>query len=91
MSACRFAKPYLHIGDLQRLCCLACRHELEMKTHKGLKRRLKITKTGKVLHRRSGKSHLMGGKRGKKVRQLRRWGELSRGAKRMLKRQYGLG
>ena len=40
----------------------------KMKTHKGLKARVRVTKRGKVLHRRSGKRHLMSSKRGKKVR-----------------------
>jgi len=62
-----------------------------MKTHKGIKGRIKITKTGKMLHRRSGKSHLMSGKSGKKVRQLRRVRTVSKGDSRMMKRQFGLG
>ena len=62
-----------------------------MKTHKGLKARVRVTKTGKVLHRRSGKSHLMSGKSGKKVRQLRRKAQVSAGDRRVLKRQYGVG
>ena len=60
------------------------------KTHKGLKRRIKVTATGKLMRRRAGKSHLMSGKSGKKVRQLRRSVEVSRGDRRILKRQYGL-
>ena len=63
----------------------------KMKTHKGLKARVRVTKHGKVLHRRSGKSHLMSGKRGKKVRQLRRTVPVSKGDRRTLKRQYGVG
>jgi large subunit ribosomal protein L35 len=62
---------------------------VKAKTHKGLKRRLKVTATGKIMHRRSGKSHLMSGKSGKKVRQLRRWAALPKSECRILKRQYG--
>ena len=62
-----------------------------MKTHKGLKARVRVTKTGKVLRRRAGKSHLMSGKSGKKVRQLRRTAQVSAGDRRMLKRQYRVG
>jgi large subunit ribosomal protein L35 len=62
-----------------------------MKTHKGLKGRIKITKTGKILHRRSGKSHLMSSKNGKSVRQSRQWRHVSSGDRRMMKRQYGAG
>jgi large subunit ribosomal protein L35 len=61
----------------------------KLKTHKGLKARVKVTGTGKVMRRRSGKSHLMSGKSGKKIRQLRRWRELSEGDQRALTRQYG--
>ena len=60
------------------------------KGHKGLKRRLKVTAGGKILRRRAGKSHLMSGKSGKQVRQLRRWRGLSPGDQRLIKRQYGV-
>lgn len=43
----------------------------KMKTHKGLKKRVKVTKSGKVKHRASGSGHLMSGKTGKRKRQLR--------------------
>ena len=42
------------------------------KTVKGVKRRFKITATGKVRAFRSGKRHLLGGKRSKTKRRLRR-------------------
>lgn len=44
----------------------------KMKSHKGMRKRLKITKRGKVLRRHPGKSHLMTGKTGKRRRHLRR-------------------
>lgn len=44
----------------------------KQKTHKGLKARVRVTRTGKVVRRRPGKSHLMGGKSGKTRRQLSR-------------------
>ena len=62
-----------------------------MKTHKGLSKRIKITKNGKVLRRRSGKSHLMSVKSGKRVRQMRAWRGISKGTQRLIKRQYGVG
>ena len=62
-----------------------------MKTHKGLKGRLKVTKNGKVMHRRSGKSHLMSTKNGKRVRQARAWRQVGEGNQRILKRQYNFG
>jgi len=44
----------------------------KLKTHKGVKKRIKITSKGKVLRHRAGKSHLMSKKRGKARRQLKK-------------------
>ena len=44
----------------------------KMKTHKGMKKRFKISANGKVLHKRCGSSHLMSHKSGKQVRRLRK-------------------
>jgi len=44
----------------------------KLKTHKGVKKRIKITSKGKVLRHRAGKSHLMSKKRGKGRRQLKK-------------------
>ncbi len=49
----------------------------KIKTHKGLKARVRLTKNGKVIRRRAGKSHLMASMNGKKVRQLRRVSSVS--------------
>ena len=43
----------------------------KLKTHKGMKKRFKVTATGKVLHKRCGSSHLMSHKSGKRVRRMR--------------------
>ncbi len=43
----------------------------KMKTHKGLKKRVKITAKGKVRHKRAGSGHLMSGKCGNRCRRLR--------------------
>ncbi|MFW6161172.1 MAG: 50S ribosomal protein L35 [Planctomycetota bacterium] len=43
----------------------------KMKTHKGLKDRVRITRTGKVIRRKAGKSHLMSHKSGDRRRHLR--------------------
>ena len=43
----------------------------KMKTHKGILKRVKVTKHGKVMRRKAGGSHLMGGKKQKVVRNLR--------------------
>lgn len=44
----------------------------KLKTHKGIKKRFKVSATGKVSHKRCGSSHLMSHKSGKQVRQLRK-------------------
>ena len=44
----------------------------KMKTIKGVKRRLKVTGGGRLIGFRSGRRHLLSGKRGKTKRQLRR-------------------
>jgi len=44
----------------------------KMKTHKGLRSRVRVTRTGKVVRRKAGKSHLMSGKSGKCCRNLSR-------------------
>ncbi len=43
----------------------------KQKTHKGLKKRVKITATGKVRHKRTGGGHLMSGKNAKRRRRVR--------------------
>lgn len=42
------------------------------KTHKGLLKRTRISKTGKVRHRMAGHKHLRSGKGGKRLRQMRK-------------------
>lgn len=42
----------------------------KQKTHKGLSKRVKITATGKVKHRRAGTGHLLSGKNAKRRRRL---------------------
>ncbi len=44
-----------------------------MKTRKSLKKRFKITKTGKVLRRPAGQNHFRGKKSGKRIRKIRKW------------------
>lgn len=44
----------------------------KLKTHKGTKKRFKVSATGKVSHKRCGSSHLMSHKSGKQVRRLRK-------------------
>ncbi len=49
----------------------------KMKTHKGMKKRFKVSANGKVSHKRCGSSHLMSHKNGKQVRRLRKKSTLS--------------
>jgi large subunit ribosomal protein L35 len=49
----------------------------KMKTHKGMKKRFKVSANGKVSHKRCGSSHLMSHKSGKQVRRLRKKSFLS--------------
>jgi large subunit ribosomal protein L35 len=45
---------------------------IKMKTHKGVKKRFKITASGKVLHKACGTSHINSHKSGNKIRKLRK-------------------
>ena len=47
------------------------------KPHKGLLKRVTITKTGKVRHAKAGFKHLRSGKSPKRLRRLRRGGYMS--------------
>lgn len=42
----------------------------KQKTHKGLKKRVKITASGRIKHRKAGKGHLMSSKTAKRKRHL---------------------
>jgi large subunit ribosomal protein L35 len=44
----------------------------KMKTHKGMATRLRVTRTGKVVHRKPNKRHLLSAKSAKRRRNLRR-------------------
>jgi large subunit ribosomal protein L35 len=46
--------------------------KVKQKTHKGLAKRLKLTKSGKVKRQRAGRGHLMSHKSGDRVRKLRK-------------------
>ena len=43
----------------------------KQKTHKGMKKRYKVTATGKVKHRKRGRGHLLSGKTSSRKRHLR--------------------
>ncbi len=50
----------------------------KMKTHKGVKKRFRVTGTGKVKHRKAGTSHLQVRVSQKRKRQLRGTGVLAK-------------
>src|SRR4051794_9274990 len=45
---------------------------IKMKSHKGTKKRFKVSANGKVSHKRCGSSHLNSHKSGKQIRRLRK-------------------
>ncbi len=58
----------------------------KMKTHKGLRKRIRITAKGKVKHRRAGSGHLLSHKTGDRLRSLRKPRFATKGvAKRILR------
>jgi large subunit ribosomal protein L35 len=61
----------------------------KQKTHSGAKDRFRVTKTGKVLHRKMNKNHILEKKSSQRKRRLSQEGELTGGdakkVKRMLK------
>lgn len=50
----------------------------KLKTVKSVKDRIKRTGTGKLLSHKAGRRHLLGGKRGKTKRQMRRPQQIAR-------------
>ncbi|MCF6158680.1 MAG: 50S ribosomal protein L35 [wastewater metagenome] len=58
----------------------------KLKTHKGIKKRIKITAKGKVIMARAGKSHLMSGKSGTKKQSLRKKKEASPAFSKIMKK-----
>lgn len=61
----------------------------KMKTHKGTKKRMKLTANGKVKHRSANSGHLMSGKSGDRCRNLRRATTLSGGIRKRVQRTLG--
>ncbi len=56
------------------------------KTRKSLTKRFKITKKGKILRRLSGQNHNRMKKTGKRKRKGRKWVELSKGERKIIKK-----
>jgi len=59
---------------------------MKLKTKKALKKRVKITGTGKILRRKAGKSHLLSGKSRKRKRRLSKPTLVSESHTQMIKR-----
>jgi large subunit ribosomal protein L35 len=53
--------------------------KVKMKTNRSAAKRFKVTATGKVLHKKSGKSHLLRKKSRKRKRQLGQYKEVFKG------------
>lgn len=61
----------------------------KFKTHKGLRKRVKVTASGKIKARRRGKSHLNSSFSGKRIRDLRRPMMMPEGVTRSMLRALG--
>ena len=46
--------------------------KMKVKTHRGAAKRFKVTATGKIMRAHSGKRHLLGTKKPKRMRHLRK-------------------
>ncbi len=62
----------------------------KLKSVKGLRKRVKITARGTVMHYKGGKSHLLSGKSGKRRRHLRREAQVLGAMAKRFKRAYGV-
>ena len=51
--------------------------KMKLKTHRGAKKRFKITANGKILRMHSGKRHLLGTKAAKRMRKLKKLTQVS--------------
>ena len=62
----------------------------KQKTHSGTKKRIKVTGTGKLMHERTNKRHLLEGKSSRRKRRLSGTDELSKGDTKKAKKLLGL-
>lgn len=67
------------------------RAKIKAKTHRGAAKRFKITATGKVMRHHSGKRHLLGTKKPKRMRRLGKQIELAPGDAAKVHRQLPYG
>lgn len=63
----------------------------KLKTKKGVKKRFRITKSGKIRHGCAGKGHLLSSKEEERKRRLKRGSLTDKGQERMLKRMMPYG
>ncbi len=63
----------------------------KLKTKKSLLKRVKISRTGKVLRKKAGKSHLLSSKTSSRKRRLRKTTEIAGPYKKMVKRALPYG
>jgi large subunit ribosomal protein L35 len=52
--------------------------KLKLKTHRGARKRFKITANGKIIRMHSGKRHLLGTKAAKRMRKLKKLTQVSK-------------
>ena len=62
----------------------------KQRTHAGAKKRFRVTRNGKVMHKRMNKNHILEKKSSKRKRRLARDGELTGGDAVRVKRMLGL-
>ncbi len=61
----------------------------KLKTHKGMSKRIKLTSSGKLLHRRAFRGHLLGGKQTSLKRTYGQEFQISSGDQATVKRMLG--
>jgi large subunit ribosomal protein L35 len=62
----------------------------KMKTRKSVAKRIKITGTGKLMHRKPGRGHLLSTKNGRQLRNGRKASLLSKSFERQCRRLLGI-
>jgi large subunit ribosomal protein L35 len=67
------------------------RKKIKLKTHRGAAKRFKITSTGKVMRHHSGRRHLLGTKKPKRMRRLGKQIEVTPGDAAKVHRQLPYG
>lgn len=63
----------------------------KLKTRKGIRKRFRITKSGKIKHGKAGKGHLLSSKQEERKRNLKRPALVDKGQARMIKRMLPYG